>query len=738
MKKIFLTIAIAILYSGLYSQNIKLKMADKHFEGYAYIKASELYESLAAQNIETNHVSQRLASCYYYTNQTSKAEQWYSKVMTQEEVDIEDILRYALILQQNKKYSESEKWMKRYYELQSNDHRAKAFLNQGDIIEEIKSQGDMCTLENIGLNTENCEFGGIYVDDELVFVASRKEGVATKRLFAWNEMPFLDLYSISKKDTDSLEKVQLLSKKINSKFHDGPITYNSEGTRAYFTRNNFYKGRYGKDKKGVNKLKIFWTEKSNDEWDKIHSVHFNSDEYSVGHPTLTIDEKLLYFVSDMPGGIGGTDIYYAQVNEDGSLGDPVNLGAPINTEGNEMFPFIYRDGTLFFSSDGHVGLGGLDIFYAIPNSNGKFKDVKNAGIPMNSAKDDFAFFLSKDERTGYISSNRDNGKGDDDIYYFELIRQFKPQYIVKGQAKDKESGELLANTKVNLNDEAGTIINSIVTGPKGAFSFTVEGDSKYSLVGTKEEYAGDSKNISTIDLGDKKVVEVDLELIRKNVSLHGIITDKETGALLPGVDVVLTNKKTGEQELDITTTEDADFRHALANVEVNDKISYLIKLSRAGYLGKTVSLNMTIDKYGEIQVHNELDISLDKIDVGTDLAKIVDLQPIYFDLGKWNIRSDAAIELDKIVEVMKENPKMIIELRSHTDSRGSASSNMRLSDRRAKSSANYIISHGIDKNRITGKGYGESKLVNRCKDGVNCSEEEHQQNRRTEFIIIKM
>lgn len=736
MKKNILSFLLIFAVANFaYSQGgIKLKLAEKNFDNYAYPKALEYYLSLAEQNIEINHVNRRAAECYYYMGDVDKALEWYGRVIDQDDLKAEDVFRYSKVLRQKGNYKKADQWMLKYYKMVSVPQEAKRYEKTMNQIDDIKKQKKRCDLENLSLNTKHSDFGGFYHGSQFIFTSASKKNYFIKRIFSRDESPYLDIFHVNKNDMDSSEMIQSYPKIINSKFHDGPGVFSPDSNRFYFTRNNYYKCTF---KKKENGLKIFYVEKKDGKWKNLKEVSFNSDKYSVGHPAFSADGKKFFFVSDMPGGYGGTDIYYAPVNADGTLGSAVNMGNKINTDGNEMFPFMNNEKILFFSSDGHIGLGGLDIFYALPDYKGDYEKVQNAGIPMNSMRDDFAFYLDENNQKGFISSNRDGGRGEDDIYSYNLLRPFKPQYFVKGEIKDKLNKLPLSNVVVTLRDANGKPLEQVISDEKGAFEFEAQPDTDYKIECNKEEYAQHIKPTTTKNMGEETILFLPLEMIQNTLTINCIITDRVTKKPLEGVEAKLINTKTGKEELSIITNKSGDFNLPLEGIKLNDLISYRVILKKEGYIGKNLVYTKRIKEYGIVYLHEELNVALNKIEKGLDLAKMIDLQPIYFDVGKSNIRPDAAKELDKIVEVMNENPKMIIELGSHTDSRGSASGNLRLSDRRAKSSAKYIISKGISKNRITGKGYGESRLVNKCKDGVKCTEEQHQENRRTEFIILK-
>jgi len=444
---------------------------------------------------------------------------------------------------------------------------------------------------------------------------------------------------------------------------------------------------------------------------------------------------------------------------DGSWSKPINLGRKVNTEGNEMFPFIHENGEfLFFSSNGLMGLGGQDIFVANVKKR-KVTDVINLGSPVNSSRDDFALILDKTQKKGYFSSTRQDGEGGDDIYGYKLSKPFNFGIKLKGKSFD-QFGEILAETNVDLYSDDGSKVGSIVTDTSGMFEFLVDRDATYTLIGTKEKCFDGVKNIST-DTSAKIIFE-DVVLVRSDVvmSVNCKVTEEGSDLVLDGVHMVFKDTKTG-QVIDTVTSLKGMVGWPLQNYFLNDKLSYEITLDRKGYFAKSVVYSQRLDHVGVYNIHETLDLSMTKIPVGADLSNFIDVKPIYFDLGKAIIRPDAAHELDKIAKVMNDNPTMVIELGAHTDSRGSDASNLKLSDKRAKASAEYIGERIDDPNRIYGRGYGETKFKtvdNNLHEKYNFLPEgqvldvpfisslptkemreiAHQINRRTEFIILRM
>ena len=462
-----------------------------------------------------------------------------------------------------------------------------------------------------------------------------------KKIYSWNDEPFLDIYQVSveKNDDDKFEYGSadfITATDVNTDYHEASVAITKDGKTMYFTRDNVTrKNKLDYDKKGTSHLKIYSASLVGDNWENIAELPFNDDIYSTGHPTLSADETKLYFVSDREGGLGQTDIYKVDILGNNEFSEPENLGEKINTEGREMFPFISKDSTFYFSSDGHLNLGLLDIFKSnILKDN--TAQAENMGAPYNSGFDDFAYFINEGEtdedKTGYFSSNRPGGQGSDDIYGFDasICKQ-----QIEGIARDKDTNEILSGVTVKLINEVGKVISEVTTTEDGEYEFEADCNKKYTVVGTKEDYKDDLKDITT-DNEHEKVNNADL------------------------------------------------------------------------YLEPLIKDNQIV------------------------------INPIFFDFDKWNIRTDAQYELENIVDVMRTHPTMVIKIESHTDSRGSDRYNMKLSDRRAKSTRDYIISRGIAAERIeSALGFGESQLLNKCSNGVKCSKEEHQLNRRSYFYILK-
>jgi outer membrane protein OmpA-like peptidoglycan-associated protein len=725
------------------SMQNRIKTADAAYSKYLYNEAIDGYESIQQKKRDINVLS-KLADSYRLAGNSKKAELCYEQLEQKSGANAVDILHYAEVLKMNGKYEQALAKMEQYNNMVVGEDRIQQHISNKTYYSPLLEDKGQFSLTNLKMNTVESDFGTSYLKDDVVFVTSRRGLGFTNYEYNWNVKNFLNLYTFKQHPSDKTKvmKIKSLNAKggLNKKFHEGPATFNAEGTLMIFTRDR-YNHKDELNGEQIRVLELWYCEKNaKGKWGQAHPMPFNNKEYNVGHAALSADGKTLYFVSDMPGGFGGSDIYYSQKDDAGHWASPVNAGKTINTEGKEMFPFYHEKGILFFASDGHAGIGGLDVFMATKKGT-NFGSAKNLGSTLNSSKDDFAFILDKDMKTGYVSSNREGGKGNDDIYSFDLLKPFKLTKRIEGIAREKGNGNIIPGAMVKLYGSDNNVIAEVTADDKGFYSFEVDPDLDFRLTGNMEKYSEGKNAVSTKT--EEEVVQADLDMERiPEIGLSCFVSDAKSGVALEGAHLVFKDKLTGKVFADVYTDNDGFWKKALDQAKINDKLSYDILVSKEGYLEKTVTFNHTIDKEGEIKVHNELDLTLGKIELGTDIGKLIDINPIYFDLGKYNIRPDAAKELDKIVDVMNKYPSIVIELGAHTDCRSSYASNEKLSDNRAKASAAYIVSKGISPDRIYGKGYGEKELLNDCKcEGAvksTCSEEDHQKNRRTVFKIVKM
>lgn len=623
MKKIYLTLLILGGSLSLTAQTDDTKDGDEHFKKFEFQKAIDDYQELVDDGEATPYVYRQLGRAHYNLQQPVEAESYYAILVQDGSATPDDYFRYAQLLKTNNKLEKSKQWMEKFAEVAPNDRRAVAFRQNPDYAKEISQMPAGYTISNLDINTENSDFGGSYYQGKLYFVSARNK---SRKKYDWNNQPTLDIYVAEKMD-DTFANPVLLEGDINSKYHEGIISITKEGGMAYFSRNDYLDGDYESDEEGINQLKIYTARLVEGEWKDIRDLPINNSEYSTSHPALSPKGDYLYFSSDMPGGHGESDLYRVRIENDTIAGEPENLGPEINTPGKESFPFIGKDGTLYFSSTGHLGIGGMDVFYAQAEGNG-FGEVKNMGTPVNSGADDFAFTYYPDEKMGFVSSNRDNPQNDD-IYMLHPI----------------------------------------------------------------------------------ETCDMDIMIT---------VIDSETKKAISGADVTLYAPDGGSAGMDYTA------QNGMAGFELPCD-NYNAQADAEGYFSNAGEISKT-DGEGT----SEITIELDPEPVITETEVI--LNPIFFEFDKAEITPEAATELDRLVRVMKEHPDMVIEVGAHTDFRGPDSYNLQLSDRRAKSTAQYIISQGIDESRISGKGYGETMPKVAC--GGNCTDEEHALNRRSEFKIV--
>lgn len=648
MKNIVVT-SIIILFAAFSAisqeKSHKEARADKHFFTYNFEKAIDLYRH--TKNLTVSG-QRNLAHSYQNIGNNEKARETYSELLEANTgIVAEDNYQYAMLLRSDAQYIESEKWMDKFVAEKPNDLRAISYVENKPSANTIVVDKKEYKLNEQSVNTPAQDFGTTYYKDNVMFVSSNAKPKMIKRKYNYNGLPYLNMYT-AEIEEGQLENPKFFDKSFNSKYHDGPATFSNGGTQMAFTTNN------EKDKTDdkVVELQIFFSSLVNEEWSEPVAFIHNNPGYSVGHPHLSEDGNTLYFTSNAPGGFGGKDIYTSTKVGNGAWSTPTNLGNIINTEGDEMFPFYEeKENVLYFTSSGHFGLGGLDLFSAAKQG-ASWGTVINAGAPLNTNSDDFALIKNSVDKNGYMSSNRPSGSGSDDIYAVDFLKNEPGKKRIEGIAMDEDENTL-ENVSVQLFAEDGSLISTVVVKKDGVFGFDVDDDKYYSLTGNKEAYLeakeyADSK-------GSEPIVTVNLKLLTEYIAEE-------------------------EEEEEV-------------------------------------------------------------IEVNTDLGPIAKMNPIYFDFDKSEIRPDAAKELDKIVAIMNKYPTLHVEIASHADCRGNANYNMDLSDRRAKSSNEYVQARITNPTRISGKGYGETRLVNDCPcegDEIsNCSPDEQQKNRRTEFIVVK-
>ncbi|MGZ4118014.1 MAG: OmpA family protein, partial [Bacteroidia bacterium] len=867
------------------------KRENKYYYNYYYVKAIQLYKR-AVNKSDNTEALEKIANSYRLTKNYEKAELYYAQLMKKPNVEPVAHYYYGMVLKNNNKIDEAKEQFKQFAAASPNDKNAEQSVKSCD---EVKlwvtrtQQFDVSPVPNI--NTIHSDFSPVFFKDELVFVSERSPDMVNFNTYSWDKEPYLNVYSTKiVKGKDGKEsftkKAKSFSWHINTNYHDGPVCFNAEQNTMYITRVTYVLNK--KDKNFVNLPKLYISTLKGKSWSKVKPFQYNSDSYSVAHPSISADGQWLFFASDMPGGYGGTDIYVCKKEGDG-WGKPQNLGEDVNTPGSEVFPYIRKDGMLYFSSDGHSGFGGLDVFSAT-KIDSKYTQVKNLGAPLNSSTDDFGIVFSDDNTKGYFSSNRAGGKGSDDIYSFVALNKF---LSIAGKILfSKNINDPAKNAEVMLLSDDGKMVGNATTDNTGFFKFDkLDPDKKYMVkldetdarfVDKKKYYLTDEKDkiirVTVIndkggkfvfqnlpadpnalpDLGtaddvtiagnilygenpSKPLANTKVNLLNDKGEVVETATTNAFGAFVftnlpsdqnflvkvaesdtqiaPNTKIVITNKSGKEMQtttagaggdfkftflasdkvgLKLMTVEDSELRFdlkgnlvaenksPLANSVVNlvNEKGEILQTTKTDANGSFQFTNLPADqnvlfaldesdtklktmnriyltdaKGAVIKEFNRLNGKFKFSVLPSDYTKmgvlyvddpwlkvlqlkneakkdsITIIENVYYNYGEYKILPEAEKTLDKVINIMKNDPSLIIDLSSHTDSRSTKEFNLKLSEQRAKAAVDYITKGGISKDRISGKGYGESRLINKCADGVECTEEEHAKNRRTEFKI---
>ncbi|MGC3948172.1 MAG: OmpA family protein [Chryseolinea sp.] len=642
MRLIFFVGVVVICFTSCSTE----KKATKAFKNGKYQTAIGLYEKVLKGSPNNARANYFVGESYRLSNRLKEAEPFYAKGTTAKGIDRDTAqFYYAQSLKANAKYAEAKKVLEGIEKNPDNEkfrNRVEAEAKSLDQLTALNEKPSYYRVKNLELlNTTSSEYSPVFLNNELYFTSSRGKD----KLYEATGTPFTDIFKVASRGANvDLATVAPLPAGINSEaINDGCITFAPDGKTMVFSKCNSGK------KKGTNDCDLYLSRYRNNVWTEPVMVNINQADTWESTPAFSADGRTLYFASNRKGGYGGTDIYSAQMDTRGRFSRVKNLGADINTPGNESFPYVADDGKLYFSSDEHPGYGGLDLF-VVKRSNGRTV-VENLGQPMNSVGDDFGIFLFRPDR-GFFTSNREGGKGDDDIYTFinEDPNLKVVNYYLQGitYTKDKEDKmQILANTKVSLLDERGEIMQDFVTGNDGKFLFRVYENENYNMVGESDGY-----------------------LVKRQLyTTRGRSVDP------------------------------ASLKELVTNV--------------------------TFDTL----------LVLDKI----ELNKRFVLENIYYDYNKSFIRDDAAKELDKLVQLLADNPEIKIELGSHTDSVDDNAYNMQLSQRRADAAVKYLVQHGIAPDRVVAKGYGEEFPIarNTNPDGTD-NPVGRQKNRRTEFRILEV
>jgi len=620
---------IFILASVFFSSgclSVRLRNANESYIQFAYATAAKDYEYYLSRKNDDKAVI-NLADCYRQLNNPAKMEFWYKRALKLENANVEWNLYLADALMRNQNYKDAAVNLEKYLEVSSLDFRAQRLLSACKNQDQFYSDTTLFTIETLKLNTPGDNFFcPTFYRSGIVFLSDKTYKGLHRTVSDGTGKRYLDLFYVKKTDHGNWLDVEPLRGDLNGKFNEGPAVFSSDFNTMYFTRNNYESNKVEKNANNVNVLKIYKAEFSEGLWNLKGDMYFNSGEFSVGHPAISKDESTFYFVSDMPWGYGGTDIYMVKYQGGNNWSQPVNLGPNVNTEGNEMFPFLLNDSTLYFSSNGLEGVGGLDV-YETNFKNDAWTKPFNLGVPINSSQDDFSFILDSTSLSGYFTSSR-NGISDK-IYSFTK------------NAPKLELELNLFNTKTDI-----------------------------------------------------PATQVKIDVFQDGKPFTKVVSDNNGIAIIP----------------------------------VSEGHNYDFVFDNPGYLNKTASATTLSKRFSQRIVQR---VDLDKV----ELNKPFIWDGVKFKKKDWQMALSSGFPLEKLADFLIENPRLNIELLSYTDSRGSDADNLNLTQTRAELVKQYLTSKGVKANRITPRGLGESKLLNKCTNGLLCIEEEHELNNRIEINV---
>ncbi|MDM1045839.1 PD40 domain-containing protein [Myroides sp. 1354] len=628
-----------------FGQTRKERKANREYDNFAYVDAIKFYEGMVDKGEINTSILSKLGDSYYFNGKFVEAFKWYDELFQGNypdkntiALDKEYYYRYGQTLKAVNQLEKADAVLREFAELKANDSRAQLLITNSELLEQTIGTSRF-TLLNLSTNSEYSDYGATLLDNRLIFTSARENEEMKNKVHNWTNQRYTKLYTTIIREDGSFDNPVLFAKEIASKeLNMGSAIFSKDGNTMYFTSNNGSAGgkkaQYNEDESSL--LKIYKSRKQSDgRWGTMEALPFNLDGYNTAHPALTPDEKWMYFVSDRQGSLGQSDLFRVSMFATGRFGQVEHLGDKVNTAGRETFPFISSDYMLYFSSDGHPGFGGLDLYKVKINHDGQLGVPVNLGPDINSGFDDFGIYIDAATKKGFVSSNKTGSLGSDDVYLFVE----KPCYqIVDGVVSDLESLGGIQGVEITVYDKQNKIVEKVYTDEQGYYS------------------------VEKLFCGQQ----------------------------------------------------------------------YRVQINKEGYFTKEFEVNTNRD------IQQRINIQIELINKGDDLFKKLKLSPIHFDFDSATIRPDAAIELMKVVNTMLEHPKLILDVRSHTDSRGDDGYNMKLSERRAQATIQWMIVQGVEASRLTGKGYGESQLVNHCRNGVDCTDEQHEENRRSEFIIVNL
>jgi len=748
------------------SASAQMNKANSLYTQGRYVDAAKAYEKVVKKESANFEAVSKLANCYRILKDYQKAEEYYAKAVSLPNADVEQYLYYGQALKSNKKFTEAKVQFEIYVQKNPSSLLGKLLLQSINDVKNWESEPTWFQVSRQDdLNSELADFSPTLINNSIIFTTEREEDFVNDNQNSANKKPYLTIFEAKANDNDfrSFNKPKRFSSSLKSPYHDGPTSFSKTNKVLYFSRS-------ARELKGnkENKIKIYYANNTGKSWTKAYPFPYNSNEYNSAHPTISDDGKLLFFSSDMPGGLGGMDIYMCRW-ENNQWTKPQNLGNGVNTSQDEVFP-TFRNGELYFSSNGLPGYGGLDIFLSKLSDN--FESSLNLRTPLNSNTDDFGICWL-DDKNGFFSSDRTGGLGSDDIYRF-LFTGIKTAEKTSMQGLLEYQQLPISGMTVKLLDENDNVLQTTKTDNEGKFAFDkLTADKNYMvLVDTKDEGVLNNGKVYLTNKNGEKVLlankvkngvftfqalpadrysqmpilqEKDESLF--TIGLHGQVYQQLPGDFNKQMELYVVGD---DGNIIATTKTDKDGKFFFP--KLSPDAQYIIRLNEEDGSLKVIILTESGEllestaKKSRDYVYVRLDPDKKSITLLNEVDEVIRIKidenfiisNIYYDYDKADINPDAAKELDKLATILKKNKHIAVELSSHTDSRASDDYNLKLSQKRADAAAEYIISKGVEKKRVYGKGFGETRLINKCSNGVECTEDEHGKNRRTEFKVIAL